>query len=204
MEKYLTGVRARHESHTNSPSEYDKTKHRFDLCPVTRNLVRRYLRLEHDEPTTSQIASDVPSPDSNTIKSTKPDVFLTFASEDLPLARKVFSFLRQKGRSVFFSQESIHQGNFGDAIDAALKEAKSLVVVGTAADYFFKPWVRYEWQSFHNDILGGRKPWDTPLVAFASRIDRESMPRPLMFRQVVECDPADPTPSLERLHTLLG
>jgi len=133
-----------------------------------------------------------------------PEVFLSFASEDLPLAQQVFSFLQNSGRKVFFSSESLRQANFGDAIDDALKSAKSLVVIGTETERFYKPWVRYEWQSFHNDILAGRKPWKTPLVTLAAKPDHDSLPRPLVFREVVACDPTSPVSSLNKVHDLLG
>jgi hypothetical protein len=182
-------------------AEYEATQCKFGLCPVTRNLIRRFLLLEEEfEETVTPAFTPASLPDSLQ----KTDVFLSFASEAMPLAQQVFVALQRAGHQVFFSQETLHQANFADAIDTALSAAKSLVVVGTETEHFFKPWVRYEWQSFHNDIMGGRKPWDTPFITFAAKPDRDALPRPLVFREIVACDPTALAPSLQRLHDLLG
>lgn len=181
--------------------EWESATCKFGLCPVTRNVIRRFLLMEQDE------TSSVEERRSEKVEppvSQAPDVFLSFASEDLPLAEQVYSFLQKTGREVFFSNETLHQANFSDAVDDALRVAKSLVVVGTQTERFYKPWVRYEWQSFHNDILAGRKPWETPLVTLAELPDKSLLPRPLVFREVVKCDPSSPASSFQKLDSVLG
>ena len=181
VSEYLADVFERRVWAMDVHPEYETTECKFGLCPVTRNLIRRFLLL--DEELGETFASNTAPPDAgSSVSPRKPEVFLSFASEDLPLAQQVFSSLQDSGGHIFFSQEILYQASFGDAIDTALREAKSLVVVGTETEHFFKPWVRYEWQSFHNDILCGRKPWDTPLVTLAVKPDRDALPRPLVFR----------------------
>jgi len=204
VNEYLDDVFGRGVWAMDVRPEYEATECKFGLCPVTRNLIRRFLTLEDEGSREKPSASAAPSLPQHSTSPTQPEVFLSFASEDLALAQRVFSFLQGSGYQVFFSQETLHQANLGDAIDAALKAARSLVVVGTESDHFFKPWVRYEWQSFHNDILAGRKPWDTPLVTLAAKPDRDVLPRPLVFREIVACDPASPEPSLNKLDVLLN
>jgi hypothetical protein len=175
-------------------SEWEGATSRFGLCPVADTLIKRYLRLEHEE---EQCSSQ---PDT---RLDSPEIFLSFSSEDRELAQWVFESISKTGRRVFFSDETLHHSNFSDAIDDALRSARALVVVGTQVQHFFKPWVRYEWQSFHNDILGGRKPWNTPLVTVAVNPDLSALPRPLTFRQVLSCDPQSPHSTMQKLEALL-
>jgi hypothetical protein len=133
-------------------------------------------------------------------------VFLSFASEANKLAHDIYLLLCKSGYEVFYSEETLHQSNFGDAIDDALKEAKSLVVVGTEVDHFYKRWVRYEWRSFHNDILSDRKPEKTPVVTVTTKFDKDAkdaFPRPLLNYTVLTCDPESPGSSLHKLPDLL-
>lgn len=205
MNEYVSSVTERGIWAIDVRPEWEAAQYKFGLCPVTRNLIRRFLLLEQEEPNEARSAEVAPSPAGMSSSPGIPEVFLSFASEDLPLAQQVFTFLRRSGRQVFFSHETLNQTNFGDAIDNALAAAKSLVVVGTESERFFKPWVRYEWQSFHNDILSRRKPWETPLITLAAKpADRNALPRPLAFREVVECDPTSPSPAIQRVHSLLA
>lgn len=190
--EYLESLESRGVWAKYTRPEWEAAEPKFGLCPVTDTLIRRYLGQVYLEP----------QPDG--VPGSTPDVFLSFSSEDLDLARRVFDFLQTSGRRVFFSDETLHHANFADAIDEALTAARALVVVGSRADHFFKPWVRYEWQSFHNDILGGRKPWNTPLVTMTANTDLNTLPRPLAFRQVLACDPALPEPTLKKLVVLLS
>lgn len=200
VDEYLADVFERGVWAKDVRPNYEATERKFGLCPVTRNLIRRFPLLEHEQ---TQLTGNAESMMPPTTSPGKVDVFLSFASEDLPLAQQVFSFLKDDNRNVFFSEETAHQANFGDAIDVALCEADSLVVVGTQTDHFFKPWVRYEWQSFHNDIMGRRKPWDTPLITLAANCEQDRMPRPLLFREILPYSPESPTESFHKLRALL-
>ena len=173
-------------------ADYKRIKEKFGLCPVTRNVIKRYLLMEDRAPVSAS---------SRTADSY--DIFLSFSSEDRNLARKVFTFLRRAGSRVFFSDETLHHTNFASAVDQALEVARAFVVVGTRLDRLQKPWVQYEWMSFHNDILSGRKPGNTPLLTLVSNVDPHAFPRPLCFRQVITCDPIRPEPALRQLRTFL-
>jgi hypothetical protein len=190
VEAYLEDVTRRGVWAPDVREAYEAATCRFGLCPVTRNLIRRRLLLDGPE--------IVPP-------ASPPDVFLSFASEALPLAERVHAFLGGGGHRVFFSQESLHEANFGEAIDRALQEARSLVVVGMRTEHFYKGWVQYEWRSFHNDILGGRKPSTAALVTLTEApADLLTLPRPLTYREVVECDPQAPEPAFQRIGRLLA
>ncbi|MGD0770170.1 MAG: toll/interleukin-1 receptor domain-containing protein [Tepidisphaeraceae bacterium] len=204
VSEYLADVTTREVWETDVRPEWEATTCKYGLCPVTRNLIRRFLLLEQEGSNEARSTDAAPSLAGTPTLPGRQEVFLSFASEALPLAQQLFSFLQDSGRQVFFSDETLHQANFGDAVDNGLKAAKSLVVVGTETEHFFKPWVRYEWQSFHNDILARRKPWETPLVTLAVKPDRNALPRPLVFREVVPCDPESPVPSFRKVLSMLG
>jgi hypothetical protein len=176
------------ESDRSSASKraYVEWPAKFDLCPVTRRIVNRYLTLPATPPPVSAVGGQ------------RPAVFISFASEDKRLAKRVWKhLLASTGRPVFFSDEGLHQSNFGRAIDDALDDARCLVAVGTKLHHLLKGWPEYEWRSFHNDIRSGRKR-DANLFSFVS-IDANDLPRPLRNRQAVVHKPSDRNTALKRL-----
>jgi len=170
---------------------------KFALCPVTDVLVRRYLQLE-DLTSAPAVGSAVPS------ESHVCEIFLSFSSECRDLADQVFKFLHSKRRRVFYSDETLHHADFGRAIDGALESARALVVVGKHGDDFRKRWVEYEWRTFHQDILGGRKPLNTPIVTITEEADPYLLPRPLAHRQIIRWDQSSSDSTMKRLEQFLG
>ncbi len=97
------------------------------------------------------------------------EVFISFKNllpdgtptRDSVLAREVYDYLSEKGFSVFLSNVSLERlgiSAYKKAIDDALDVAQILVAVGTSRENLEWRWVRYEWDSFFNDILSGVKP----------------------------------------------
>ena len=177
--------------HSDVKARHGADPNKYGLCPVTRTVVKRCLHLlQQDDsfprkPPRRHLAAD--------------EVFLSFNSADRGLARKVSDFLKSKGLSVFFSKETLAPGDFGRRIDEALDGARALVVVSTRLEHMMKRWVSYEWQSFHNDILSGRKAANAVLRAFVVGIDPQDLPRPLRSRQAITCNPRKPQPALRQL-----
>ena len=163
----------------------------FNLCPITRNVVRRYQHLTAGD----RAVFTTPEPEQ------KCDVFVSFGSEDRELARRVFDCLSAKGdHRVFFSDATLDHGPFATQIDQALDSAWALVAVGSSVEHLHKSWVQYEWQSFHNDLLSGRKPDRCPFLAFTAGIDPWDLPRPFRYRQQpVQANPAQLETSLRQL-----
>jgi hypothetical protein len=179
-------------------AEYVAAAAKFALCPVTDILIRRYLLLEdHRGPESLPIKPD-PQP------AEAYDVFLSFSAECRALAVEVFRFLQTRGHKVFFSDETLHHADFGRAIDSALESARALVVVGMQADHFKKRWVEYEWRTFHQDILGSRKPANTPLVTITQEPDPFQLPRPLAHRQILRWGQVPWDLTMKNLDRLLG
>jgi hypothetical protein len=149
------------------------TEKKFDLCPVTRRIIKRYLAIQSPAPV---------------VPFGHFDVFISFAKEDRRIARAVFEFLRQKKIKIFLSEETVNHPDFLRAIDNALDKAECLVVVGTSVNNLRKPSVEYEWRSFCNDILNRRKT-DTRVVSFISGFSPLDLPRPLRVNEAIVFDP---------------
>ena len=126
------------------------------------------------------------------------DLFISFGSEDEPIARKVHDFFARKGLRIFFSEETIHDANFLHVIDDALDRARCLITVATKPELLRKQWVQYEWTRFFCDILNGYKP-EAQLLSFISGIKPRDLPGTLRARQYVMFDRDNIEASLPRL-----
>lgn len=98
-----------------------------------------------------------------------PEVFISFKNldpdgkptRDSELAKDIYDFLSAQGLRVFFSNVSLEKlgvAAYKKAIDSALDSAKVLIAVGISGENLDSQWVRYEWDSFLNDILSRVKP----------------------------------------------
>ena len=88
------------------------------------------------------------------------DIFISCKSEDYEIAGKVYSFLKDNGFSVFLSSKELRrmaQADYMDAISVALDTAYSMIVISTKKEYLTSKWVKFEWSTFLNEILSGRK-----------------------------------------------
>ena len=88
------------------------------------------------------------------------DIFISCKSEDYEIAEKVYSFLKDNGFSVFLSSKELRrmaQADYMDAISVALDTAYSMIVISTKKEYLTSKWVKFEWSTFLNEILSGRK-----------------------------------------------
>ncbi len=153
------------------------SEHKYDLCPVTKNLMKRHLLLQAEEAEPAAIAeADF-------------DVFISFSRTDTSAAKRVHDFLVEKGYRVFFSEETLHESDFGPAIDAGLDSAACLVGVATKPENLKRPWVRYEWTTFFYDIMSKRKKHQNPMiVAFFSGFHPADLPRPFRLYKWIEYD----------------
>lgn len=124
------------------------------------------------------------------------DVFISYkhgtgggqTTGDYVIAREVYNFLSSRGLSVFFSQVSLERvgtSEYKQTIDDALQSSRVLVAVGTSAENLASQWVRYEWDGFLNDVLGGFKP-DGKVFAYVSQMPIASLPWALRHCQIFE------------------
>lgn len=186
--------------------EYERCQHPLDLCPATRSLVRRYVEFAgRPEPGSSdggRTHGQARFPRRSVPEHV--DVFLSFPSEDADLAHEVYLHLKRCRWGVFFSDNLLAGRRFSDEIDRALDKARALVAVGRRVTHLEKEWVKYEWQSFHNDILNRRKSDSTPLIPFIAGFDPRDLPRPLRQRNAIRIVGSQTTASLQKLHRALS
>lgn len=117
------------------------------------------------------------------------DVFLSFKNldengaktEDALIAEKLYHALKQNDLNVFFSNIVLNEvgaSAYKVAIEDALENCRVLVSIATKKEYLESKWVSYERESFHNDILSGRKN-NACIVPFLKNIYGIDVPRSL-------------------------
>lgn len=93
------------------------------------------------------------------------DVFVSHASEDVDVARRLCNLLEESGWSVFLAARDLpgelESADWSQRIDEALDGCGMLVLLATP-EALSKRWVTYEWRSFHDDILADRGGWLVP------------------------------------------
>jgi hypothetical protein len=150
----------------------DAGEDRFDLCPASRNIIRRCMGLTYRGP----------------VPQDKVDVFLSFASEDQDLAQDIRDWLVENGRNpVFFSPESIRESDFTNQIFTALEQANNLVVVGTRIDHLLKNWVNYEYTSFFRKKMREQGSTRQIVTVLSDLPKGASPPAPLSDYQILSC-----------------
>jgi hypothetical protein len=103
------------------------------------------------------------------------DVFISFKNSgkdgkptpDNHEARRVYEALKSIGLKVFFSEESlaeIGKGHFSRSIEAALDDARILVLVASCREHIESRWVEAEWDSFLQDVRSGKKQGEMFIV----------------------------------------
>ncbi|MDY6990291.1 MAG: toll/interleukin-1 receptor domain-containing protein [Thermodesulfobacteriota bacterium] len=184
---------------------YHKARYKFDLCPITREIISRYLDWTRDEKKALRSERRRPVKRGRG-RSAPSEVFISYKSEDGQIARWMYDYLSNKGLCVFLSAESLPkmgESNYAKAIDKALDEAKFMVVLGTKAEFFDSGWVGYEWRSFYNEIRSGRKR-DGQLFTFSSGIETHALPYALRSVQNIPCSPLSPSDAFENLHEYIA
>lgn len=165
-----------------SRMQWDDTADKYDLCPVTRNIVARCSDMWEERP----------------VQSTDYEVFVCFASDDVALAQRVRDFIAERtGKSVFFSPSSDH-ANFGKAIDGALTTAHSLVAVASDWRHLQRRWPEYEYRAMHVLSRAGKKSEDA-VVSYIDGFLPGDLPLPLSYYHSVKHNPDNPEASLNEL-----
>lgn len=88
------------------------------------------------------------------------DVFISYKSEDLAIAQKVYDYLKRNGKEVFFAKETLPilgDSEYEKRIFEAIENTKHMVLVGSNPDYFKTSWVETEWSTFKSEKRAGRK-----------------------------------------------
>lgn len=142
----------------------------------------------------------------------KYQVFISFKNtgsdgthtKDYHMAYALYTHLINKGIKVFFSEETLEklgESDYKAAIEEALDVVSVLVVVGTSAENLNSKWVKYEWDSFHQDILSDYK--DGEIFSYLADIDIHTLPRSLRSLQAVQHNEDDPKLSISKLYNFI-
>jgi len=105
-------------------------------------------------------------------------------SKDAAIAEHLYESLISRGARVFFSLRSLRDTGvsaFKASIDEALENSDVLIAVGTTANHLESTWVKYEWDSFFNEILSNNKPSGRIFVCLEGLQPRDL---PVSLRQV--------------------
>ncbi len=106
-------------------------------------------------------------------------------TRDFFIASNLCSILESNQIDCFFSEISLpatSSSEFKAQIDLALDSATDLIVVGTKTEYLESPWVKYEWDSFQQDIISGVKP-NANIYCVIDNLKPENIPRGLRYKQ---------------------
>lgn len=117
------------------------------------------------------------------------DVFISFKNsdfsgnptEDSKVAKALYEELVSRGILAFYSNSSLlslGQSVYKRSIDEALETTKVLIILSSDIRFLQSEWVKYEWESFHQDILSGMKK-DAQIVPYFGNFSREETPRSL-------------------------
>ncbi len=169
QEKFLpqiAGARSEQEA-----AAYDHEENPFDLCPVTRRILHRYLASQEEPPEIGRGPFDV---------------FISFGGEDVSVASQVYEHLARRKVKAFFSKRTVEHPDFMRAIGDALDSAHCFVAVASHPDNLKRSYPDYEMRSFFNDILNGRKPETAKLASFIGGFHPADLPRPLRLYQCID------------------
>ncbi len=116
------------------------------------------------------------------------DVFISFKNTfegsltpDSEIAKNLYEELTARKINTFYSNSTLWdlgRAVYKRSIDEALESTKVLVVVATREDFLTSEWVKYEWESFHQDILSGMKK-HCQIIPYLGEFSRENTPRSL-------------------------
>lgn len=107
---------------------------------------------------------------------------------DAVMAEELYCELTKRGIKTFYASESVRklgESDYSRVIDDALDETDVLVAVGTSVKNLTSNWTQYEWSSFHNDILSGRKNHGV-LLSYIHNMRTSDLPRVLRQYQSYE------------------
>lgn len=132
------------------------------------------------------------------------DAFISFKNKDATgqrtadsrIAEALYARFKGAGINAFFSNVTLFEFGetaYKDAIEHAIIDARVMVVIGTSLEYLTSTWVKYEWSSFHEEILSGDKPGGTIVPYLSQSITRAE--RPMALRNfesfAIETTPVD-------------
>lgn len=125
-------------------------------------------------------------------------VFISFKNSengvgtyDKEVASQLYNELIKEGIETFFSNVSLlefGEAAYKDSIEDALSQCTVLVVLGSKPEYLTSRWIKYEWDSFQQDILADIK--EGSIITFLKDIPLDKVPRAIRHYQSFKMDPS--------------
>lgn len=117
------------------------------------------------------------------------DLFISFKSEDVLLAKKIREelLLRKPELKIFWSEitlSEIGNSDYTKVIEDAIISSKNMCVVGNSIENITSKWVMYEWRLFKHCQLNDKKDFYNNLFLAISDFDIAKLPITL---QLCEC-----------------
>lgn len=106
---------------------------------------------------------------------------------DAEMAKELYEALQKEGIPAFFSEISVianARNDYKALIDENLDKADVLVLVSTKPEHCISNWVRYEWESFYNDLLSGIR--QGRFVSYLDNFDVGSFQRTIRNNEVFQ------------------
>lgn len=106
----------------------------------------------------------------------KYDVFISCKSEDYGYAEEVYNFLNSNGIRTFLASKELRKmgdAEYRKAIIQALESACHLIIFASKPEYIQSKWVFYEWDTFVNAKLNGRK--DGQIMTILKGVDTKEL-----------------------------
>jgi hypothetical protein len=131
------------------------------------------------------------------------DVFISGHRRHQELVGRLAAYLRTFGISVFSPLVPSGASDLARQTDEALDSARILVVVGKSPEDLDSSWTQYEWMSFRNEMLSGRKQ-DGAIVSLLLDLGPESLPLGLRTFHSLRCNPNEPDEAFAALREIIG
>lgn len=164
-----------------------KMHQEFDLCPVTRRLLRRCVR-SIDSWLRNKPKADVGNC----------EVFLCYGGRDKSLARSVFAQLTEQHVKTFFSEQIQPGAEWLRTVSSALSSAKVFLAVATDPRHLSTPLPMFECLTFYLRMAEDRRRKMIPLVVGG---DPKRLPEVLKQRAAIVA--RKKSSALEQLKDLL-
>lgn len=148
----------------------EKAKRAFGSPSSTEEQVKRYR---------AYLGLDFPASEGY-------DVFVSYKSEDVSLARRVYDYLRSVGKKVFFDREELPdmgKTEFREAIMDALDHSQHFVLVTSSIAYVKTGWVSKEWGFFMDKLADGHHGNFALVLRDDCRFAKEDLPPDIRYKQ---------------------
>lgn len=115
------------------------------------------------------------------------DVFISYKSEDEKYARRVYDYLLESGKKVFFACEVLPEmgkTEYRDAIMDALDHSQHLVLVTSNINYITSNWVKEEWSFFVSKLIEDDHKGNLVLIEHDSAgLNKKELPPNIRYKQ---------------------